>query len=125
VKKGLVNRQEDWRWSSYNNFALDKATVAACPIQIDYVRLPLGYRAGEKPTVRKTLTATRLPYPALRRGNAERGDGKPSPNCERACGHWCPPPSLSRWHFDCRYWVSFKFSRNRSRPAAPLPPLSQ
>ena len=45
VKKGLVTRQEDWRWSSYNNFALDKATVAACPIQIDYVRLPLGYRA--------------------------------------------------------------------------------
>jgi len=45
VKKGLVKRREDWRWSSYNNFALDKATVAACPIQIDYVRLPLGYRA--------------------------------------------------------------------------------
>jgi hypothetical protein len=34
-----------WRWSSYRNFALDKATVSACPIQIDYVRLPLGYRA--------------------------------------------------------------------------------
>ena len=34
-----------WRWSSYNNFALDRATVAACPIQIDYVRLSLGYRA--------------------------------------------------------------------------------
>jgi len=45
VKKGLVKRPEDWRWSSYNNFALDKATVAACPIQIDYARLPLGYRA--------------------------------------------------------------------------------
>ena len=45
VKKGLVKRPEEWRWSSYNNFALDKATVAACPIQIDYVRLPLGYRA--------------------------------------------------------------------------------
>ena len=45
VKKGLVKRPEDWRWSSYNNFALEKATVAACPIQIDYVRLPLGYRA--------------------------------------------------------------------------------
>ncbi len=36
-----------WRWSSYNNFVLDKATVAACPIQIDYVRLPLG-TADEK-----------------------------------------------------------------------------
>ena len=45
VKKARVKRREDWRWSSYNNFALDKATVAACPIQIDNVRLPLGYRA--------------------------------------------------------------------------------
>lgn len=45
VKKGLVKRPEHWRWSSYNNFALDKATVVVCPIQIDYVRLPLGYRA--------------------------------------------------------------------------------
>ena len=31
--------------ASYNNFVLDKASVAACPIQIDYVRLPWGYRA--------------------------------------------------------------------------------
>ena len=45
VKKGLAKRQEDWRWSSYNHFALHKATVAACPLQIDYVRLPLGYGA--------------------------------------------------------------------------------
>ena len=45
VRKGLVKRPEEWRWSSYNNLALDKATVAACPIQIDYVRLPLGYYA--------------------------------------------------------------------------------
>jgi hypothetical protein len=45
VRKNLVKRPEDWRWSSYNNFALDKATVAACPIQIDDVRLPLGYCA--------------------------------------------------------------------------------
>jgi len=30
---------------------LDKATVTACPIRIDAVRLPLGYRAREKPTV--------------------------------------------------------------------------
>ena len=44
VRKGLVRRPEDWRWSSYNNFALDQATVEACPIQIDYVRLPEGYR---------------------------------------------------------------------------------
>ena len=45
VRKGWVRRPEDWRWSSYNNFAMDKATVAACPIQIDYVRLPEGYHA--------------------------------------------------------------------------------
>ena len=45
VQKGLVERPEDWRWSSYNNFALDKATVTACPIQIDYVRPPERYRA--------------------------------------------------------------------------------
>jgi REP element-mobilizing transposase RayT len=44
VKAGLVKRPEDWRWSSYNNFALDKASVAACPIQIDSVRLPDSYR---------------------------------------------------------------------------------
>ena len=45
VRKGLVKRPEDWRWSSYHNFALEKTAVAACPIQIDYVRLPEGYRA--------------------------------------------------------------------------------
>ena len=44
VRRGLVKRPEDWRWSSYNNFALDRATVAACPIEIDDVRLPYGYR---------------------------------------------------------------------------------
>jgi REP element-mobilizing transposase RayT len=56
VKAGLVKRPEDWRWSSYNNFALDKGTVAACPIQIDYIRLPDSYRGSEKPTVKKALT---------------------------------------------------------------------
>ncbi|MGD1102089.1 MAG: hypothetical protein ABSA59_08475 [Terriglobia bacterium] len=45
MRKGLVRRPEDWLWSSYNNFALDKATAAAHPIQTDGVRLPLGYRA--------------------------------------------------------------------------------
>ena len=45
VRKNLVKRPEDWRWSSYNNFAMDKATVAKYPIEIDYVRLPVGYRA--------------------------------------------------------------------------------
>jgi hypothetical protein len=45
VGKGLVKRPEDWRWSSNNNFVLDKATVAQCPIQVDRVLLPLNYRA--------------------------------------------------------------------------------
>jgi putative transposase len=36
VKKRVVERPEAWRWSSYNNFALDSAIVARCPIQIDY-----------------------------------------------------------------------------------------
>jgi REP-associated tyrosine transposase len=44
VRKELVERPEAWRWSSYKNFALDRKTVADCPIQIDYLRLPLGYR---------------------------------------------------------------------------------
>ena len=44
VRKGLVKRPEDWRWSSYNNFALDGNVVGSCPIQIDYVRLPEGYQ---------------------------------------------------------------------------------
>ena len=40
VRRGLVKGPEDWPWSSYNNFALEKQPVAACPIQIDYVRMP-------------------------------------------------------------------------------------
>ena len=44
VRKGLVANPEDWRWSSYNNFALDKASVAACPVQLDDVYLPEAYR---------------------------------------------------------------------------------
>ena len=45
VRKNLVSRAEEWRWSSYNNFALDKGKVACCPIQIDHVHLPEGYQA--------------------------------------------------------------------------------
>ena len=45
VRKGLVSRPEEWRWSSYNNFALDRGAVESCPIQIDYVQLPKEYRA--------------------------------------------------------------------------------
>ena len=44
VRKGLVAKPEDWPWSSYNNFALDHTLVAGCPIQVDYVQLPEGYR---------------------------------------------------------------------------------
>ncbi len=44
VRKGLVSKPEEWRWSSYNDFALDKAVVAGCPIQVDDVALPEGYR---------------------------------------------------------------------------------
>ena len=45
VRKGLEERPEQWPWSSANNFSLDKAIVAASPIQIDYVQLPDEYRA--------------------------------------------------------------------------------
>lgn len=44
VRKGLAARPEDWRWSSYHNFGLDKTVVAACPIQIDYLQLSESYR---------------------------------------------------------------------------------
>jgi putative transposase len=39
VRKGLVKRPQDWRWSSYNNYSLGKSQVAECPIQIDYLRI--------------------------------------------------------------------------------------
>jgi REP element-mobilizing transposase RayT len=44
VRKGLASGPENWRWSSYNNFALDKDAAAGCPIQIDPVHLPESYR---------------------------------------------------------------------------------
>ncbi len=37
VRKGLVKRLEDWKWSSYNNFSLDRSLMASCPIRIDGV----------------------------------------------------------------------------------------
>jgi hypothetical protein len=45
VRKGLVKRPEEWRWSSYNNFSLDQAAVASCPIRVDDVLLSEHYRA--------------------------------------------------------------------------------
>ena len=44
VRRGLVNRPEEWRWSSYQNFSLEKSARAACPITIDPVLLPDSYR---------------------------------------------------------------------------------
>jgi REP-associated tyrosine transposase len=44
VRKGLANRPDDWRWSSYQNFSLEERARAAGPIQTDYVRLPDSYR---------------------------------------------------------------------------------
>jgi REP element-mobilizing transposase RayT len=44
VRRGLIEKPEQWRWSSYNNFSLKPSVVAACPIQIDYVHLPDHYR---------------------------------------------------------------------------------
>ena len=44
LRKGLVKRREDWRWSSYNNFAPDKGDRSYLRDLIDGARLPLGYR---------------------------------------------------------------------------------
>jgi len=44
VRKGLVRRPQDWPWSSYNNFGLNKQKIKHCPMQIDYVDLPESYR---------------------------------------------------------------------------------
>ncbi len=44
VRKGYVQRPEEWGWSSFNNYHLDPKTVSACPIQIDYVNLPFDYK---------------------------------------------------------------------------------
>ncbi len=44
VRKGFVRRPQDWPWSSYNNFGLDKEKIKLCPMQIDYVHLAELYR---------------------------------------------------------------------------------
>ena len=56
VRKGRVMLPEDGRGASYNNVALDKATVASFPIQIDDARFRLRYHTWEKTTVRTALT---------------------------------------------------------------------
>ena len=54
VRRGLVKRPEEWRWSSYSHFALEKASVAARPIQIE---CPWRSETGVRKAVRKALTA--------------------------------------------------------------------
>ena len=43
VRKGLVKRPEEWAWSSYNDYALDREEVSRCRVRIDYVDLPPAY----------------------------------------------------------------------------------
>jgi len=43
--RGLVDRPDEWQWSSYQNFSLEESVRAACPLQIDDVLLPDSYRA--------------------------------------------------------------------------------
>jgi putative transposase len=45
VRRGLVGKPEEWRWSSCNNFSLDPTVIKTCPIRIDYVHLSGEYRA--------------------------------------------------------------------------------
>ena len=45
VRRALVDRPDEWRWSSYQNFSLEQSVRAACPIEIDYVLLPDSYHA--------------------------------------------------------------------------------
>lgn len=45
VRKRLVSKPEQWRWSSYNNYSVDANAVEACPIEVDKIVLPEMYRA--------------------------------------------------------------------------------
>jgi REP element-mobilizing transposase RayT len=44
VRRGLVAKPEQWRWSSYQNFSREESARAASPIQVDHVLLPDSYR---------------------------------------------------------------------------------
>ena len=59
MRKGAVKQPEDGRWSNYNRFALEKATVARSPIPVDDVRLPQRYRAEENRPVKTAVTVAR------------------------------------------------------------------
>jgi hypothetical protein len=47
VRAGLVSRREDWRWSSYNEYAGMSAEGQnkRCGLIVDRVRMPSGPRA--------------------------------------------------------------------------------
>jgi hypothetical protein len=40
VWKNVKRSPEDWPWSSYNNFGLDRENIKHCPMRIDDVHLP-------------------------------------------------------------------------------------
>ena len=44
VRTGLVQKPQEWSWSSYQNFSIENSARAACPITIDPVLLPDSYR---------------------------------------------------------------------------------
>ncbi|MGH9344723.1 MAG: transposase, partial [Terriglobia bacterium] len=44
VRKQRVSKPQEWRWSSYDNYAVGSNEVKRCPLRIDYVRLPESYR---------------------------------------------------------------------------------
>jgi REP element-mobilizing transposase RayT len=44
VRKGLVARPQDWRWSSFQNLGRSQPGRTTHPIKVDYVILPENYR---------------------------------------------------------------------------------
>ncbi len=45
VRRGLVTRPDQWRWSSHNSFSLDPVVLRACPIAIDVIHLSDSYQS--------------------------------------------------------------------------------
>jgi hypothetical protein len=91
VRKGLVEKPDQWRWSSYNNFSRNKSVVAACPIEIDYVHLP-DSTAHEDifPTVLVATIGAR--FVRVNRGpESQRGQ----PRARRPCLHSVVHPEKS------------------------------
>ncbi len=65
VRKGFVKRPEEWPWSSYNNFALDKEEIKRCRMQIDYVHLPGSSGAGLTSLAQAVSAHFRFQIPGL------------------------------------------------------------